>query len=207
MVALIFNGTRGAWLAVLFLLIVLGVTLLRTHKKAIILGGMVLLLLLGVAGQNHGLQERVHTLGDASFQSNSERLLMWQSAWTMFLDHPLTGIGAQNYAQQYQNQYISPLAKERYQVHAHNNFLQILAEQGIVGFTAFCFLFGTILRRGWQEMKSNSLWGYILFFSTMGLLLQGLTEFNFGNSAVIRLYWLLAGIAVVGLRLEKNEVR
>ena len=207
MVALIFNGTRGAWLAVLFLLIVLGVTLLRTHKKAIILGGMVLLLLLGVAGQNHGLQERVHTLGDASFQSNSERLLMWQSAWTMFLDHPLTGIGAQNYAQQYQNQYISPLAKERDQVHAHNNFLQILAEQGIVGFTAFCFLFGTILRRGWQEMKSNSLWGYILFFSTMGLLLQGLTEFNFGNSAVIRLYWLLAGIAAVGLRLEKNKAR
>ena len=205
MAALAVNGTRGAWLGVLLLLLVLGVALLRKQKKVLVLGGVVLLLLLGIAGQNQGLQERVATLGDASFQSNSERLLMWQSAWNMFLDQPLTGVGAQNYARQYQNQYISPLAKERDQMHAHNNFLQILAEQGLIGFTAFVLLFGIILWRGWQGMKKNSFWGYMLFFATLGLLLQGLTEFNFGNSAVIRLYWLLAGIATVGIRLEQEE--
>lgn len=203
--ALIVNGTRGAWLAVVFLLMLLGVTLLRKYKKALAAGSVVFALLIGIAGQHGGLQERVHTLGDASFQSNSERILMWQSAWQMFLDHPWTGVGAQNYTREYQNNYISPLAKEREQVHAHNNVFQVLAEQGVLGFSAFCLLFGVILNRGWQGMRRGSIWGYMLFFSTLGLLLQGLTEFNFGNAAVIRLYWLLAGIAATGMQWDGQK--
>ena len=202
--ALVVNGTRGAWLAVFFLLVVLSTTLLRKSKRVLAVGVVVLVLLLGAAGQHSGLQERVATLGDASFQSNSERMLMWQSAWNMFLDHPLTGVGAQNYEYQYQNHYISPLAKERGQMHAHSNIFQILAEQGLLGFSAFSLLFGVVLRRGWQGMKFGSFWGYMLFFVTIGLLLQGLTEFNFGNAAVIRLYWLLAGVAVTGMHWQRT---
>ena len=202
--ALVVNGTRGAWLAVVFLLVVLGATLLRKNKRMLAVGIVVIALLIGAAGQHSGLQERVATLGDASFQSNSERMLMWQSAWNMFLDHPVLGVGAQNYEYQYQNHYISPLAKERGQMHAHNNAFQILAEQGVLGFGAFFLLFGVILWRGWQGMRRGSLWGYMLLFSTLGLLLQGLTEFNFGNAAVIRLYWLLAGIATTGMYWERT---
>lgn len=205
--ALIVNGTRGAWLAVFFLLLLLGATLLRKHKKMLVLGSVALVLLLGAAGQHSGLQERVNTLGDASFQSNSERLLMWQSAWTMFLDHPLTGVGAQNYEYQYQNHYISPLAKERGQMHAHSNVFQVLAEQGIIGFSALVVLFGVILKRSWQGMSQGSFWGYMLFFATLGLLLQGLTEFNFGNAAVIRLYWLFVGVAATGLQWDLNDTK
>lgn len=203
--ALVVNGTRGAWLTVFFLLMVLGVTLLRKSKRVLAVGVVVLVLLIGAAGQHSGLQERVSTLGDASFQSNSERLLMWQSAWNMFLDHPLLGVGAQNYEYQYQNHYISPLAKERGQMHAHSNVFQLLAEQGIVGFSSFCVLFGVILRRSWDGIRRNSFWGYMLFFITIGLLLQGLTEFNFGNAAVIRLYWLLAGVAATGMHWERKR--
>lgn len=204
LVALVVNGTRGAWLAVFFLLVVLSTTLLRKSKRVLAVGVVVLVLLIGAAGQHSGLQERVATLGDASFQSNSERMLMWQSAWAMFLDHPVLGVGAQNYEYQYQNYYISPLAKERGQMHAHSNVFQLLAEQGLVGFGSFCLLFGVILRRSWQGIRRNSFWGYMLFFITIGLLLQGLTEFNFGNAAVIRLYWLLAGIAVAGMHWERT---
>lgn len=207
LMALIVNGTRGAWLAVFFLLLLLGATLLRKHKKMLVLGSVALVLLLGAAGQHSGLQERVNTLGDASFQSNSERLLMWQSAWTMFLDHPLTGVGAQNYEYQYQNHYISPLAKERGQMHAHSNVFQVLAEQGIIGFGALVVLFGVILKRSWQGMSQGSFWGYMLFFATLGLLLQGLTEFNFGNAAVIRLYWLFVGVAATGLQWDLNDTK
>lgn len=203
--ALIMNGTRGAWLAVFFLLLVLGAVLLRRSKKALAAGVVLIVLLLGAAGQNSGLQARVSTLSDASFQSNSERLLMWNSAWNMFLDYPLLGVGAQNYEYQYQNHYISPLAKERGQMHAHSNVFQLLAEQGLLGFSAFCLLFGLVLRRGWQSMRQGSFWGYMLFFSTMGLLLQGLTEFNFGNAAVIRLYWLLTGVATTGMYWERTS--
>ncbi len=205
--ALVVNGTRGAWLAVVFLLVVLGATLLRKNKRMLAAGVVVIALLIGAAGQHSGLQERVATLGDASFQSNSERMLMWQSAWNMFLDHPVLGVGAQNYEYQYQNHYISPLAKERGQMHAHSIVFQVLAEQGLIGFGAFCLLFGVILKRSWQGMTQGSFWGYMLFFATLGLLLQGLTEFNFGNAAVIRLYWLFVGVAATGLQWDLNATK
>lgn len=56
-------------------------------------------------------------------------------------------------------------------------------------------------------MRQGSFWGYLLFFATMGLLLQGLTEFNFGNAAVIRLYWLLVGVAATGLQWDLNATK
>ena len=54
-------------------------------------------------------------------------------------------------------------------------------------------------------MTQGSFWGYMLFFATLGLLLQGLTEFNFGNAAVIRLFWLLAGVATTGMYWERTD--
>ena len=47
----------------------------------------------------------------------------------------------------------------------------------------------------------------MLFFATLGLLLQGLTEFNFGNAAVIRLYWLFVGVAATGLQWDLKATK
>ena len=60
-----------------------------------------------------------------------ERMAHWQAGWYMFLDHPWLGVGAGNYAEAYPNYYVStwldPLG------HAHNYYLNMLAELGIVG--------------------------------------------------------------------------
>jgi O-antigen ligase len=60
-----------------------------------------------------------------------ERMAHWQAGWYMFLDHPWLGVGAGNYAQAYPSYYVStwiePLG------HAHNYYLNMLAELGIVG--------------------------------------------------------------------------
>ena len=36
----------------------------------------------------------------------------------------------------------------------------------------------------------------------MGLILQGLTEYNMGNSAVMKLHWLLLGLCLQWGRLD-----
>ena len=41
--------------------------------------------------------------------------------------------------------------------------------------------------------------------ATVGILLQGLTEFNFGNAAVIRLYWFFAGLAMAGIKISEQD--
>lgn len=195
-IALLFNGTRGAWIAVILTLLFYGFLNIRRNPKSLF-GFLAVILILGIIAFNvPSLKYRINTIGDNNYQSNSERILMWHSAWNMFLDHPITGIGLGNYAKSYQEQYISPEAKERRQNHAHNNFLQILADRGIIGFLGFNYLFGYILFSSYRRYsKINDLWGLAIFLITICLLLQGLTEYNMRNPSVMRMYWFILGLS------------
>lgn len=193
--AVLFNGTRGMWLT---LALTMPMTLIMYHKatKQTIAYILVSFMAVGVLLYYvPALQSRTETLTDASYQSNSERMLMWQSAWRMFTDYPLTGAGLGAYVHNYQTEYISPQAVERGQGHAHNNFLQMLAETGLVGFSGFCFMFGSFLYysfRDWQ--KSHHIASLMFFAATCGIVLQGFTEFNFGNRIVMAIYFFLMAL-------------
>lgn len=194
-VAILFNGTRGAWIT---LAIVLPLAVLMYYKasKRIILYVLVAFAAFGLLLHTvPALNTRMATLADKSYQSNSERLLMWNSAWQMFVDHPLTGVGLGVYAQRYQAEYISPQAVERGQGHAHNNFLQMLAETGMVGFMAFCFMFGSFLYYSFIDWRKYQHPVSLMYFlATLGFVLQGFTEFSFGNRIVMALYFFLMAI-------------
>ncbi len=68
-----------------------------------------------------------------------QRMAYWQAAWNMFVDHPWLGVGTGNYA----------LAYDTYSVpgwpdslgHAHNYYLNTLAETGIIGLLALVLTF------------------------------------------------------------------
>ena len=196
--ALIFNGTRGAWLAVLPVFGFILLFYISQKNKAAI----VCLALLVAAGfgltYNKAFMARVSTITSTKFQSNTERLLIWQSAYNMFLDHPVLGVGLGQYKDNYQKKYISPKAKEPYITHAHNNFLHMLAENGMVGFLGFVGMIGYFMYASFMRFwKSHSPYALMLFSFTLSLALQGLTENNFGNSAVMKAFWLLLGCLLV----------
>lgn len=193
--ALLFNGTRGVWIAVTIIGIVFSFQRTASKKKWLI-GCLfaVLCLSMMLVALPH-FYDRVMTLTDKSFESNSERLLLWHSAWQMFVDHPLLGIGVGNFPVAYATHYISPLAVERGLGHAHNTYLHILAEMGITGLLSFLYLYYVLLASSYQNYKAHhSTYSLVLILATAGLLLQGMTEYNFGNPPVIRMYWFLAGI-------------
>src|SRR5438132_2843870 len=60
-----------------------------------------------------------------------ERMAHWQAGWYMFLDHPWLGVGAGNYAHAYPAYFVGSWREAL--GHAHNYYLNILAELGIVG--------------------------------------------------------------------------
>lgn len=210
-VALVYNGTRGAWIAVILTLLFYGFLNIKKKPK-ILLGMFTLFVIIGIiAFHSPSLKHRIDTIDDDKFQSNAERLLIWHSAWNMFLDHPITGVGIGNYEKAYKEQYISPKAKEPKLSHAHNNFLQVLADRGIIGFFGFTYLFGYILFNAYRSYsKCKDLWGLAIFLVTISLLLQGFTEYNAGNSAVTRMYWFLLGLSCSGINLgllaKKDEL-
>jgi len=84
----------------------------------------------------------------------TDRLTPFVAAWSMFTDHPLTGVGPGAFAWQYYDYKIQ--AEQRYPSlrHAynrgvnfgevHNDHLQALAEGGIIGYGAFLALIGSL---------------------------------------------------------------
>lgn len=207
-VALIYNGTRGAWIAVVVTLFLYGLLHIKRNKKAvtIFLAGIIFI---GMLAFNTPLiKERVQTITDMQGQSNAERILLWKSSWHMFQDHPLVGVGAGNFVEVYRPYYISSKAKEPELGHAHNNFFQMLAETGAIGLSAFVYMFGYILVTMYRRYSQNyqDIWALVAVLVTISLLTQGLTEYNFGNSAVSRMYWFILGLAYVGLPKNEKQV-
>ena len=192
---LLFNGTRGAWVAIagVVCLIVL-YYLFQRRKLAVWVAAFLFVVGAGLT-QYEPFMQRLDTINAAQ---NTERLLMWQSAFHMFEDHPVLGVGLSQYKDNYQQKYISPLAKEPELAHAHNNFMQMLAENGIVGFAGFLTLLSTFigfsLYRFWKYKNPYAL---AMAMGTLALIVQGMTEYNFGNSAVMKCFWLTEGCLLV----------
>lgn len=102
---------------------------------------------------------------DSSFE---ERKLMTMAAWSMFVDHPIAGVGAGNYTVHFQKyaddvgsaarQYGDPSGKH----YPHNLGLEIAAETGFLGLFAFfgvvvtCFLYLSRARRAFERARDPS---------------------------------------------------
>jgi O-antigen ligase len=175
---------------------------LRAHRKALAclaVAGIVIGFLFATAPQFTALRNRVHSFTNVTMTNPEfERIYKWQMATALFLDHPLLGIGLDNYISIPDfDLYLPQAAVERQPSNAHNIFFHILAETGIVGLISFVSMFGFILVYCWRKYKAdpNQILCLATFYATLGLLLYGQTEYITNDFAVMRLYWLLVGLA------------
>ena len=67
--------------------------------------------------------------------STAERLAHWIAGVRMFLDHPLTGVGIGNYPDAYSQYFVTIFVNSL--GHAHNYYINIAAEIGSIGLTAY----------------------------------------------------------------------
>ncbi len=201
--ALYCSLTRGAWLAVLvcmifyFFLAVYKYGILNKKILGFFLLTMVFLTTLYFT--NSFFASRFNSAFSAKDQSSQERVYLWKSSWNILKDHPAVGTGPGTFGQVYESKYILPEAKVQGLDHAHNNFLNMLAEGGVLLGSAFIYMFFCVLQYCWQLRKSKPT-GYFFtacFLAILGFLLHGLTEFNYSKVVAVRLLWFFVGIAVV----------
>jgi O-antigen ligase len=162
-VAIVVSGSRGGALALIAELGFLGLILLISHRKSRPIEALSLLGIVSVAVVTVswllGPQRLLQRLNDSLFneaQQEYGRLTLWQKGWQIFTDHPLTGIGLGAYEAVYP-QY-DP-ANGRYRTaYAHNDYLQLLTDCGILGgIVGLCFL-GLLLLRGLPALREHYLY-------------------------------------------------
>lgn len=202
----IINGTRGAWLAIIVAIGTAIMLIIKSWKKRIgfVLAGC---LVIGVLMMVPSIANRAYSITNfSSNRSNMERIYLWQSATNMFKDHPVFGVGFGRFKTEYQGHYILPVAKNPKLGHAHSNVMQMVGECGAVGTVTFIgwWLLSTLyVVRKWFSTRN---FGYIAFFVIFtGLLLQGLTEYNLGNSLVSKLFWFLLAGCLQWMRIAEES--
>lgn len=126
----------------------------------------------------------------------SSRTILMQEGIRMFKSSPLFGIGLDNFVwnQNYQQGDIIIVGN-----YAHNLFIQILAETGVVGFAAFLFLLAGIFRLApvtWRY-RTASEYDFFCFLFLIGsivMILQGLVENSIFYIQTAALWWTGIGI-------------
>ncbi len=185
---------RSVWLG--FFAATLLICSFRSWKTAA--AGM--LVIFTVALGLYSFDDRVKSRLDDIFQvemdgttSIGSRLIIWKEAAAVSLENPLLGIGPGNFKAELKRRTESIELKSR--AHAHSNFLQIAAESGFIGlfvFTAFWIIFigrcFVSLSKKSDHVKMGS------FSAIVAFLIMGIFEYNFGDSEIAMLVWLLLGL-------------
>jgi O-antigen ligase len=147
--------SRGAWLGVAIGALLSGLLFIR-RAWLLVLAAAPVVILVGIltlsAIAPASLTERFTSIADelrpfdaASIVltdenfSVAERMAHWQAGWRMFEDHPLTGVGAGNFNAEYPN-YFTRSTFRFSRGHAHNYYIHVLAETGIVGLVLYLSL-------------------------------------------------------------------
>ncbi len=137
------------------------------------------------------------TLSDIGSQ---DRAVMWRTAWRMIRARPILGHGLNTFMANYMAYVAGPTQGPAY---AHNCFLQITAETGLLGLTAFLWFLWKLFSSGWRTLKTASkhagdyeplLAGVMA--GLLAFLVQSAFDTNLYSLRQAVLFWSLSGYAV-----------
>ena len=143
--------------------------------------------------------ERFQRLFDFNQGTSALRIHLWRSAWQMALEHPLVGVGPDNFLYAYRSQYILPAAWQEPNLnHPHNWLLDWWTRLGIPGLLIALGLFARIVVNLWRNLWANrepdrAPWGVLglgLLAATVGALSHGLIDASYALPDLM-MVWVL----------------
>jgi putative inorganic carbon (HCO3(-)) transporter len=122
----------------------------------------------------------------------------------MIRDHPVIGLGANTYMKNYKRyknypEYRNVITADF--LYAHNNFLHMAAEIGLLGLGIFLWLIYELFRECIavnKKLKDDffKILSLSLNLCLLAFLVNGLTESSLYSSRVALIFWYLMGLAI-----------
>ncbi|MEX2605834.1 MAG: O-antigen ligase family protein [Kiritimatiellia bacterium] len=190
---LLVHQKRGVWLAAVITVFLW--TVWSRHWKTL----LVLVCLGGLSLSLPFVQTRLHHLKEVIQPTHGGRMILWtQVSPRLFEKYP----GGMGYNGSTYEDFREVLPREYHMEeglrHLHNNVLQIRLELGWPGVMWWSLWMMLIAVKAFKpasgEMKPLQA---AVAFGFLGLMLNGLVEYNFGDSEVMKLYFILFGMVDV----------
>jgi O-antigen ligase len=191
--ALLGTYTRGSWLG----FTVGALWLFRKRWTALVSLAVVVGLFL-VLGPADG-RDRFVSIFDPGHPRNVERLHIWEHGVSLVKERPLQGTGLLIPAELMEREVDTPNGPIRVHSHMHSAYLQIAVSMGVPALLVFAWLIVEFFRATGRARRTTirNLWeeGLVLAYPAilLALLTNGLFEWNFGDSEVLGLFYLLTG--------------
>lgn len=208
-VALILSQSRGGLISCAIALVLQMVLFWKMPRRPpeILQGLGVLALLAVIAGI--GLAPRILTRFSYAQRDAPERLELWQDSARIVRDYPLLGAGLgtfrdvlPNYRPQKDFFFVAGIPQPAAVNYAHNDYLQLLAECGVVGLGLMLWAMVATLRHLFSRFVDHADWevaalGHTLATGIVAFLLHSLVDFNMHIPANALMFCLLVTIALV----------
>ncbi|MBN1266399.1 MAG: O-antigen ligase family protein [Anaerolineales bacterium] len=213
---IVFTFSRGGAVAAVLAMMVLVIYHPPKLKNSILILGVIWIGFLLLPSTYTDRLSTLTDLAQSNKQSTAEvsfrgRISEVLSAWYMFRDYPILGVGVQNYPVYYQEYSrsigLDPRAEAR---EPHNLYLEVAAETGVLGL----MIFGTILVSVFQAVRRVHTrlreWGEEDMKNMVEAFSSGLVGYlgaaMFIHGAYPRYLWLLVGIALSLTQVFSTEL-
>lgn len=189
------NQSRGSWLFNMIMVPIVSLPYILKRfgcvvAVLVVLGGIVW----GFSTQPQYVARFESITNTTTDASNRGRFDVWASSINMFKDHPVTGVGIGQWRTIYEASYRLP-TENQHLYHAHNNFIQLLGEVGLLGLLGVLIFYGSIIVDNfvvWVKQRDPySLCAMIAVICYVFIF--GQIEYTLDNSSGMRImYFMLA---------------
>ncbi len=202
--ALVATLSRSGWLGILVAVVTLAVFLPQRRRQIALIGGGVLVVLL-VGGLAGPIADRLgNQAGSSPLDTFLARVPIWSAAIGMVRSHPIFGVGLDQF-QVFIDSYDPDLGVNQ----AHNLFLNMAAERGVVGFAAFVALIVIMFKSLMSAVRSAPDFPYRVLVagviaSLLGFLVHSQFDVSYYDYKILLMFWFIVGLAGVLPKLRKN---
>ncbi len=209
-VMLLIARSRSSWVTLVCMIAVLLYCDEDNRKLLIKAISAFVILLVGIGIFMPEFVDRIASIVDLENKSNSDRFLMWQASWAMFMDYPLTGVGQEQWQQAYYGPYNDFVTPYYYFSHPHNNIIQQLAQGGLCGVFSYCFLhlfFAYKLLKMKLSKKTSIVQccGVVGLLIWLGLQVTGIFDVNLDKIVIMREYWFIMGAMLSAVHYDDMD--
>jgi O-antigen ligase len=209
------SGSRGGMIAFLVQAVLLGIFIARNRsRRGAFLAGAVLLVIAGlmlwVGGE--GVLNRLTSIHSAAKTeiAGGIRFAIDRDALKMFAKKPFLGWGLGNFATAYPQ--FRSFYSDKFVNEAHNDYLQVLVETGILGFFAVIWFLTLTIRRGLRKIGEwtwdiNGAVALAALVGCTGILVHSFFDFNLQVPANAALFYVLCAIAAAETRFGSHRRR